>query len=302
MNTLRLSAVLIAVLLIFPTAGSAEDSALQFPPKEFSLKVRFEIGKKFFDAIERPAVPAGGKKPIYPQFLLVEIEGGEKPARIQASPCRVDDPTKMIPGSEPAGFIPLSDHQRIFDGSFQAFSEFASRQRNPGDFVDNGALSVTADVSVNRKSVKLEYDNIQPGNQLPPKMTDLVALIRRYLPETCDPLLAKLKVPELPPLPPEELAQTAKCTVHDEWMKLGKVKVLHGLPLPPAEGYLEAKSKEFPNSSESITGGCIMSGGPEEQEVLYCESCRTARKAWFLKQKERKDAAKKAEKKSSLSK
>jgi len=70
----------------------------------------------------------------------------------------------------------------------------------------------------------------------------------------------------------------AKCPIHGETLLPDKVPIQYGLILPTDE-YMGALENIFPNSNQSIYGGCMV----EKREfgyVLFCSSCREAENRW----------------------
>jgi len=84
------------------------------------------------------------------------------------------------------------------------------------------------------------------------------------------------------------------CEIHHERLQHGRVRVDYGrFNFDPdwLAGY--APKTLFPNARQFITGGCktgsdyrddgscVRRDGPKYQDVLYCQKCRDAGKAWL---------------------
>lgn len=68
------------------------------------------------------------------------------------------------------------------------------------------------------------------------------------------------------------------CAVHDAAMRHDRVPIHYGLPYIPMR-YFENRERLFPNSNQSIMGGCQI-GQQTHAEVYYCSPCREAEMAW----------------------
>lgn len=79
-------------------------------------------------------------------------------------------------------------------------------------------------------------------------------------------------------LPKDWKEGETKCPVHNEILKKDTVKINYSL-IKFKEGYLEAKSKQFPFANTRFEGGDIV-GKAKNAVVVYCDQCRLAQKKW----------------------
>lgn len=182
----------------------------------------------------------------------------------------------------PIAFVPVHDQKLIYEYAFQAVEAFEFAHSFAHTDFEASGIDVSLELEVNGRTITLAYQKIQADEKLPENILMVLASIRRNLPSEYDRLFDFLKVPRLPPLPPEQAQKYAKCKLHDEWMKLDEVPVIYGYG-----GYSAEYEKLFPGANTFIWAGCM---GPVDANVtaktLFCTSCRAAEKKWMEEYKE----------------
>jgi hypothetical protein len=181
----------------------------------------------------------------------------------------------------PIAFVPVHDQKLIYEYAFQAVEAFEFAHSFAHTDFEASGIDVSLELEVNGRTITLAYQKIQADEKLPENILMVLASIGRNLPSEYDRLFEFLKVPKLPPLPPEQAQKYAKCKLHDEWMKLDEVPVIYGYG-----GYSTEYEKLFPGANTFIWAGCM---GPADANVtsktLFCSSCRAAEKKWVKEYK-----------------
>jgi len=181
--------------------------------------------------------------------------------------------------SSPISFIPVADQKTIYQHCFEAIEAFDFKDKFEYSGYNVSGIDISLKLEVNGRSIDLKYQKIQQEDSLPQPILRILSLIRRNLPSKFNQLFDFLRVPKLPPLPPEIRNKYSKCKIHHEFMKVDTAKILYGDFLFDEE-FCEAQTNLFPNANTQM-----FSGFEDEEikkgKVLFCESCRAAEKKWL---------------------
>lgn len=71
----------------------------------------------------------------------------------------------------------------------------------------------------------------------------------------------------------------ATCPLHHERLHRGWVRVEYG-DISKWNEYCQAREDDFPNANSVWFGGCMVGREGEIHEVVWCDQCRRAERAW----------------------
>lgn len=283
--------VIVAVLL-FAISGQGADEGLKKPdpmPNDVSIIINLLCHGDLVRELMRDEPP--DDKWISPEMLSLSISGDGAVDGLKNS-LLLEGVRKnrfaRFSLTSTFAYMPQADVKRMHDQAFEAIRAFAfESQRDPGKR-GRGDFDISFSLIINGRSIEISYRDVDRSEKLQKPLLDILSLVGRTLPREYERLWALLNVPEPPPLDGTLAEQYTKCEVHNEWMKVDTVPIHYGYPIINEE-YNKASSTLFPNVRLYTLGGCV-TGGSENQMVLYCPSCRAAEKKWQAERAGKKES------------
>jgi hypothetical protein len=261
-----------------------------FPPKQWQVWLQMNLSKDLLHQFLED-------KPAKDEFYYFEgmdfwldAEGGLKaprkhPVLTGKIPSNNFADRESVIGGGAICHIPKRDQKEIYEKALETVRSFRFVDDFKPETYDASGIDLMLRVEINGRSFSVDYRKLQVADGLPKPVLEILACMRRGLPKDYDRFFNFLRVPKLAALPPEEAEKFAQCLVHKEWMKSEEVTISYGFPAP-REKYWKAAGIQFPNARYYIHAGCVITpGSPKSGQVLYCNSCRAAEKAW-VKQNE----------------